>query len=309
MKRLLIASLTLLLPLTGCAALREPTDMFVIAGTALAWQDGQYSLASEMGDTGSTQEDLPKSRVFSGAGDTVSACLFDMAARAEREIYFGKTEVLLLQETMPAQARKSALDLFLSHRDDGEVLLCALRADSPEAALSFGERQELRTSVIMGLLRDGQRRVACRDMEAERVQEIGAGDYYLPEITVDDTGARLSGAAFYKDHGCLGRLEGQPVRLLCLLDGAKVQSACSLHGPGWAVWLKKAHVERSGGTLHLVLEAAFTEGDPEREAVEHYLAEMGRELFAALREMGANPLNLPEFVTRDYRVAVMVHMP
>ena len=185
MKKLIPALLSLLL-LSGCRALREPTDMFVIAGAALDWDGTRYRLANEMGDTGSTKDDLPRSRVFTGTGQTVSACLFDMASRAEREIYFGKTEVLMLQETMPADKRCQALELFLDHRSDHQVLLCALRADSPEAALSFGEQAQLRTGVVMGLLKDGARRVYCRTVQAEDVPDRGA--YMLPEITVDDRG-------------------------------------------------------------------------------------------------------------------------
>jgi hypothetical protein len=294
-----------LLTLTGCGALKEPTDMFVIAGSALDWTGAQYRLANEMGDTGSTKEDLPKSRIFAGEGSTVSACLFHMAARAQREIYFGKTEVLLVQETMPADRRHQALELFLAHRSDGEVLLCALRAESPEAALSFGEGEELRSTSVMGLLKDGARRAVCRPVRASEIKKLGGGSYMLPEVTVEQAGASLTGAAFYRNHAYLGRMEGQPVRMLCLLLGSQVESACSFHGPDWAVWIKKAAVEPSGTGLHLKLEAAFCEGDPDRQTAERYLTEMGTGVLNALREMGCSLPGLPA----DAALTVSVHMP
>lgn len=308
MKKLLFAALALLL-LTGCRALREPTDMFVIAGAALFWQEEGCTMAGEMGDTGSTKEDLPGSRVFTGTGETVSACLFDMASRVEREIYFGKTEVLMLEETMPAERRKQALELFLEYRSDHQVLLCALRAGDPAAALSFGEDKNLRTSVIMGLLQDGERRAACRTLRAEEVQKLGEAPYFLPEITVDDAGASLSGAAFYKGHGYCGRLEGQPVRLLCLLMGDKVESACSFHGPDWALWLKKASVEREEGILRLTLDIAFAEGKPDKEQAEAFLEQMGADLLAELARMDCNVLELPDFPEERGRILVTVNMP
>jgi len=307
-KKLLSAALALLL-LTGCRALREPTDMFVIAGAALAWQEDRFAMAGEMGDTGSTKEDLPRSRVFSGAGETVSACLFDMASRVEREIYFGKTEVLMLEETMPPQQREQALGLFLEYRSDHQVLLCALRSDDPTGALSFGEDKNLRTSAIMGLLQDGARRVACRILRAEEVQELGDAPYFLPEITVDDTGAALSGVAFYKGNRFCGRLEGQPVRLLCLLMGGKVESACSFHGPDWALWLKKASVEWDGGTLRLTLDTAFAEGEPDKGQAEDFLEQMGADLLAELVRMDCNVLALPDFSEETGRILVTVNMP
>ena len=306
MKKLIPALLSLLL-LAGCRTLQEPTDMFVIAGAALDWDGTRYRLANEMGDTGSTKDDLPRSRVFTGTGQTVSACLFDMASRAEREIYFGKTEVLMLQETMPADKRCQALELFLDHRSDHQVLLCALRADSPEAALSFGEQAQLRTGVVMGLLKDGARRVYCRTVQAEDVPDRGA--YMLPEITVDDRGAVLSGAALYVDHKYRGRLEGQPVRLLCLLLGSEVESACSFHGPDWAVWLKDARTDRSGTTLQLTLEPAFWEGTPDRQEAEAYLSQMGDALLAELKRLRCDLLALPDFFDTEYRVAVTVNTP
>lgn len=308
MKRL--TALLLCLPLlTGCGALREPTDMFVIAGTALAWREGSYLLASEMGDTGSTKEDLPSSWVFSGAGATVSAALFDLASRAEREIFFGKNEVLLLEETMPAQQRRQALELFLAHRSDGDVLLCALRAHSPEAALSFGKEEDLRTSVIMGLLQDGERRAACRTVRAKTVRELGDGPYCLPEITVDDRGPALTGAAFYVAGTYRGRMEGQPVRLLCLLLGSRIESACSFHGPDWAIWLQDAALDRSGTILQLRLDVAFTEGHPTAREAELYLEQMGDALLADLQALHCDLLGLPDFQSTDYRLQVTVHMP
>ena len=144
-------------------------------------------------------------------------------------------------------------------------------------------------------------------VQAEDIPDRGA--YMLPEITVDDRGAVLSGAALYVDHKYRGRLEGQPVRLLCLLLGSEVESACSFHGPDWAVWLKDARTDRSGTTLQLTLEPAFWEGTPDRQEAEAYLSQMGDALLAELKRLRCDLLALPDFFDTEYRVAVTVNTP
>lgn len=131
----IIASLFILLCLSGCWNYKELNEYSIVTGVAIDKNEDEYEasvLISNSPKNNSSDSNSSESQVvvYSGKGKSIFDALKDIGLISPKELYFGSFSVLIISEEVAKDGINNAVDFFVRHPNSRKNFYVVLAKDT-----------------------------------------------------------------------------------------------------------------------------------------------------------------------------------
>lgn len=236
-KKLLRLFLCLLvtLPLAGCWNYRSLSDMCIVEGIGVDFDDasGAYRLSFEIIDMSSPVKSSGiQPKIVESEGKTLFDAVRNAKKRLNNRLYFGNAQTVVISNSIASQQGLSpVIDLFVRDSECRESLnvVISLLPTAKELLSASGTDQPVVSQLIQNIVdKDEQTTGSTRDLELYRIYNIlhakdGGQQLVVPTFHVvpnDGTPVvEVSGLSVFKKDKLLGYLSAQEAKYFLFITG------------------------------------------------------------------------------------------
>lgn len=220
---LALISIICILPLSGCYDYKETDNMAIVSGIAVSCGDGgeAYKITAEVANIQSDSKSSPEPKLIEQRGESLAEAVNMATAVSGKQMYFGHTQVLIIDYELAKRGIKPVLDYF-SRQNDMRLSMDVLVAKNakPFEILGKGEDNSVCAFVISNMINTNKKRAVSPNIELYSFisQNFEEGESYIPIISLTEKkDIKIEGLAVFKNSRLVGEMSGENTKFLMFL--------------------------------------------------------------------------------------------